>query len=270
MIDPNDQFDIPTLDSAGPHKEQLRRALMREARARSEGRATALALPWLRVGAWAAAVTVLVGTFWFAYRQRGVIFADRASTQPTGRGFSAAIGNSSRNSPDAQRQAARIAEAINSFDLRLEQILPTSAGGRAYVYRTLPADGIREIAFASDRLLSTHALQNPVLEQLFALAIERGEGRFVGEIVTDAGARLYRYRVSFSNGMSETYTCDREPDALRSEQHRQELVQAIAQGRGELAVTLPTTSGATVSLVKVTLSDGIVRFYAKETTSNRQ
>jgi hypothetical protein len=250
---------VPNL-AAGRHQSELCRSLMQEARTRTDRRAAAFR--WLRRPAFGVAILVLlvVGLCWV------VLVRGRTDTKPSGEGLGAVVrkdGGADQAGRDAKLAAEAIREAIESFDVRLEQVLATRTGGRAYVYRTTRAGG-RDVVFSSDRILASNALQNPVKQQEFEMAVASGEGGVVGQRVSDLGTLVYQYRINFYDGTSETYGSDCEPDRLQRERHRLELEQAIAQGRGELAKTIPAADGTATSLIKVTLSDGTIKTYADQ------
>jgi hypothetical protein len=267
----------------GPHQQELRRALMREARELFERRAAAagtgrVPLPpalshWFaRFGRFAfaagAVVVVVAGLLWVAFQQqRGggsapPSVARRTATttnQATGRGFSAVLG---LGAPAVDtRTSAAIRNAIDKSQVQLDRVLPTTDGSRTYIYRT--TSGGESIVFASSRVLATKSVTSPIYEQEFEQAVTRGKGRVVGEAVSELGSRVWRYRVALSNGLGETYGAEREPDdAGIRERHKNALNAAMINGSGEVAQALPGVDGKAVVLVKVTLDDGTIKTYA--------
>jgi hypothetical protein len=267
-------ISIPSL-AAGPHEQELRRSLMREARGRADQRA-APAHPWLSRLAYALGVFVVLGAgaFWAAHQYRPSVLADRArpvvttarsttTNAVTGEGISAVIGmgGESLTEKEARQQADAVRAAIDKGTFQLEQALTAETGGRLFLYRITLADG-RETTFGSDQVLIKQPWLRVKHEQELQQAIAADKGRPIGESVSDTGTRIYRYRVNLSDGTVETYGSDREPDPIKRQQRQKELGQVMAQKRGEVYKTIAGPDGTAIYLIKVTLVDGTVKTYA--------
>jgi hypothetical protein len=264
---------IPSV-AAGPHKHELRRALMQELRGRSDAAAAGAvsnpssagshgAHPWLpRLGyalgliAAVGCVALVISTQWSGFFDRSNSAGATASTQ---QGFSAVIGIDSPRPPTDQ--AVALTDAIDRGDFELEQSLPNKVGGRLYLYRVKPTEG-REILFGSDHIMPTDPVLRLKHAQELQQAIDLDRGHYIGERVNDFGTKVYRYRVDMSDGTVDEYGSDQEPDVSKRQRHEAELDRAMSQDRGEVCKTLAGPDGAVIYLLKVTLSDGTIKTYA--------
>jgi hypothetical protein len=263
---------------AGPHKHELRRALMQELRGHSgvasaasgavsdpSSAASHAAHPWLRRLGYAfgllAALGCIVLVIWTqSGGGGGSLFAHQPnSAATTQQGFSAVIGiDAGKLTRD---EANQLADAIDKGNFELSETLPFKSGGRVFLYR-VTLQGGRQIVYASDHVMPTksqlHLLHAHELQQ----SIEKGNDRFVAERRAQDGSMIYFYRAEFSDGSSDVYGSDVEPDPSRAKLHSEQLEQAMAQFRGELSKTIAGADGTQIYLIKVTLPDGTIKTYA--------